>query len=128
MCDSSSEADQRNENFNERQVRLRLCEKQPPPPPPPRSSVFFLCRVVLVLRVVKSQQETITVSPPPSLRPSSSFLWGLGCAGGRDGPSRVHPSILVLGFLLRRLQDLGTGAGALAFNSVHVMKCFKIST
>lgn len=39
--------------------------------------------------------------------PSSSLLGGLGCAGRSGGPTRVHPSILVLGFLLRWFQDLG---------------------
>lgn len=37
---------------------------------------------------------------------ASSFLWRLGCAGRSDGSTGVHPSILVLGLLLRRLQDL----------------------
>lgn len=37
---------------------------------------------------------------------ASSFLWRLGCAGRSDGSTGVHPSVLVLGLLLRRLQDL----------------------
>lgn len=84
-----------------------------------RWSVLLLCRVSLQLRLLFLCSEKPTggddhlslsssASLPPSLRPSSSLLWRLGCAGRSDGPTRVHPSVLVLCFLLRWLQDLMT--------------------
>lgn len=59
------------------------------------------CLPAVFTDVVKSQKEV-----NPFIAVSSSFLWGLGCAGRSDGPAGVHASVLVLGLLLRRLQDL----------------------
>lgn len=55
-----------------------------------------------------------SVAGGAGLSSASPFLGRLGCAWRRDGPTRVHPSVLVLGLFLRGLQDLERSRSGLA--------------
>lgn len=116
-CDSGSEWDEREQNWRNETGFIQVC-------------LFFFFLVVAFVRVflllpsvavawfgvVKSRWgggvdhlSPALLSFSASRRPfrlSSSFLWRWGCAWWGDGSARGDPSILVLCFLLRGLQDL----------------------
>lgn len=95
----SSEADKKMKELNERQMRASLENSRAP--------LFSHLQCCGVVRPTREHLGQNSLSLSHFSYPSS-FLWSLGCSRWSDGPARVHPSVLVLCFLLRRLQDLET--------------------
>lgn len=82
------------------------------------STFIYFCQVFLhcekLMRDRHSSTTSLHLPPFCSLSlalPCSPFLWWDHGAGRGDGAAGVHPSVLVLGLLLRWLQDLHSYSG-----------------